>query len=204
MVPDQDLQFTSIFWRKFCALPGATVSLSSGSHFESISQKGTEMETALCCLVSQNPASCSRQLLWVESAHNTLTTSATGLSRFQWVYGFQLLSFPPSADHYSLVANCHCSQALLYQVSQKVWHPTKDLSIRVESNKMTPKLRSVPLPKAHQPCSSETEIPQIYAHSTHFLRLQDQTCPWKSPSSSHSASSTFSPCERRTSLPCLA
>ncbi|KAF7640716.1 hypothetical protein LDENG_00020350 [Lucifuga dentata] len=48
-----------------------------------------EMETALRSVASQDPASWSSQLLWVEFTHNTLPSSATGLSPFQCAYGFQ-------------------------------------------------------------------------------------------------------------------
>jgi len=57
------------------ALIGATVSLSSGYHPQSNGQTqrlNQELETCLRCLVSQNPASWSRRLMWVEFAHNSL------------------------------------------------------------------------------------------------------------------------------------
>ena len=53
-----------------------------------------EMETALRCMASKHPATWSTQLLWFEHTHNTLTSSATGLSPFQCAYGFQPPLFP--------------------------------------------------------------------------------------------------------------
>lgn len=50
-----------------------------------------EMETALRCIVSKQTLSWSKQLLCVEYAHNTLNSSATRLSPFQYAYGFQPL-----------------------------------------------------------------------------------------------------------------
>ena len=54
VVSDWGPQFTSVFWKEFCALLGATVSLSSGFHPQSNGQTermNQEMETALCCMV---------------------------------------------------------------------------------------------------------------------------------------------------------
>ena len=76
VVSDRGPQFTSAFWREFCRLMGASTSLSSGfppqsnGHSERMKQ---DMETALRCTASKQPATWSQQLLWVEYAHNTLT-----------------------------------------------------------------------------------------------------------------------------------
>uniref|UniRef100_A0A8D3E3V3 Gypsy retrotransposon integrase-like protein 1 n=1 Tax=Scophthalmus maximus TaxID=52904 RepID=A0A8D3E3V3_SCOMX len=81
VVSDRGPQFTSVFWREFCEQLGASVSLSSGFHPQSNGQmerKNQEMETALRCMTSRNPSSWSQLLPWVEYAHNTLTSSATG------------------------------------------------------------------------------------------------------------------------------
>ena len=96
VVSDRGPQFTSVFWREFCELIGATVSLTSGFHPQANGQterKNQEMETTLRCMVSNHPTAWSKQLLWVEYAHNTLISSATGLSPFQCAYSFQPLLF---------------------------------------------------------------------------------------------------------------
>ncbi|KAF7640703.1 hypothetical protein LDENG_00021870, partial [Lucifuga dentata] len=92
VVSDQGPQFSLVFWREFCTLVGATVSLTSGFHPQSngpTERMNQEMETALRCVASRDLSSWSLQLLWVEYAHNTLPSSATGLSPFQYAYGFQ-------------------------------------------------------------------------------------------------------------------
>jgi len=47
------------------------------------------METVLRCMASKHPSTWFKQLLWVEYARNTLTSSATGVSPFQCAHGLQ-------------------------------------------------------------------------------------------------------------------
>ncbi|KAI2667850.1 Transposon Tf2-9 polyprotein [Labeo rohita] len=116
VVSDRGPQFVSKFWREFCKLLGATVSLSSGFHPQSNGQTeraNQDLERTLRCLVSKNPSSWSQQLSMVEYAHNSLPVSSTGLSPFKGSIGYQLPIFPslesevavPSA--HAFVQRCH-------------------------------------------------------------------------------------------------
>lgn len=172
IVSDRGPQFVSCFWKEFCQLLGATVSLSSGYHPQSNGQTerlNQELETCLRCLVSQNQATWSDHLTWVEYAHNTLPSAATGLSPFQCANGYQPPLFPanekevtvPSA--HAMVRRCHriwagARRALLrssvrmkvaadkhrrpappYRPGQRVWLATKDLPLHVHSRKLAPR-----------------------------------------------------------------
>lgn len=97
IVSDWGPQFISRFWKEFCSLLGATVSLSSGFHPQTNGQSehlNQELETSLCITASQNPDTWSQKLVWVEFAHNTLPSASTGLSPFHIVHGHQPSLFP--------------------------------------------------------------------------------------------------------------
>jgi hypothetical protein len=100
----------------FCTLIGLLASLSSGFHPQSNGQSARanqDLETTIRCLVSTNPTTWSRQLVWVEYTRNTLPCSATGLSRFECSMVYQPPLFPeqevhiPSAQMF--VLHCRCT-----------------------------------------------------------------------------------------------
>ncbi|KAI3376751.1 hypothetical protein L3Q82_000348 [Scortum barcoo] len=142
------------------------ITLESNGQTERMNQ---ELETCLRCLVAQNQTTWSQHLTWIEYAHNTLPTAATGLSPFHVVHGYQPPVFSaceqevtvPSA--HALVRRSHKiweaardmlqkGQARMkaaadrgrrpapaYQPGQKVWLSTKDLPLHVHSRKLAPR-----------------------------------------------------------------
>ncbi len=172
VVSDRGPQFVSKFWREFCRLLGASVSLSSGFHPQSNGQTewaNQDLERVLRCLVTQNPASWSQHLSWVEYAHNSLPVSSTGLSPFECSLGYQPPIFPslesevavPSAHAFvqkcrhtwrraretllrarartNAQADRHRSKPSVYVVGQKVWLSSKNIPLRSVCNKLAPK-----------------------------------------------------------------
>ncbi|KAL6468355.1 hypothetical protein MHYP_G00240320 [Metynnis hypsauchen] len=97
LVSDRGPQFASRFWKAFCQLMGASVSLSSGFHPESNSQTervNQDLARTLRCLTSANPSSWAEHLPWAEYAHNTLRHSSLGMSPFECQFGFPPPMFP--------------------------------------------------------------------------------------------------------------
>ncbi|KAI3360345.1 hypothetical protein L3Q82_014662, partial [Scortum barcoo] len=121
-------QFISVFGKEFSHLLGATVSLSSGYHPESNGQTerlNQELETCLRCLVAQNQTTWSNHLTWVEYAQNALPTTATGLSPFHVVYGYQPPLFPANEKEVT-VPSAHA----MVKRCQKVWAVAQQMLLR--------------------------------------------------------------------------
>lgn len=101
---DQWPQFLTQFWRAFSNLYGPTVSL-----FPATIHKGTDWEaqsglkTGIHCLTSLYPSSCSKLLIWVEYAHNTLPCKFTHTTPFQFVNGFYAPLFPALEKYVSVL-----------------------------------------------------------------------------------------------------
>lgn len=172
IVSDRGPQFTSRVWKAFCETLGTSVSLSSGYHPESNGQTeraNQDLGTALRCVTSRNPSTWSSYLPWVEYAHNSLVSSATGMSPFMVSLGFQPPLFPeqeldlavPSVQAHlkrcqgvwraargalkrtattnKRMADRHRRSAPVYLPGQKVWLSSRDLPLKVESKKLAPK-----------------------------------------------------------------
>ena len=161
----------SCVWKAFCSSLGAKVSLSSGYHPQTNGQTerlNQELEAAIRCVTTQDPSTWSQQLPWIEYAHNSLTSAATGLSPFESSLGYQPTLFPelegdlevPSVQHHlqqaqrtwvtvlealqrtanenRRQADRHRSPAPQYIPGQMVWLSTKDGPLKASTKKLSP------------------------------------------------------------------
>uniref|UniRef100_A0A8C1U5W3 Gypsy retrotransposon integrase-like protein 1 n=1 Tax=Cyprinus carpio TaxID=7962 RepID=A0A8C1U5W3_CYPCA len=172
IVSDRGPQFASQFWREFCRQIGASASLSSGFHPQTNGQAERANQSVgriLRSLAFKNPASWSEQLPWAEYAHNSLPSSATGLSPFQGCLGYQPPLFSsqdsdscvPSVQAYikrcrrtwkrvrsalcrsrtrmCVAANKRRVKSPRYHFGQRVWLSTHNLPLQSISRKLAPR-----------------------------------------------------------------
>lgn len=181
VVSDRGPQFSSVFWREFCSLLGATASLSSGFHPQSNGQTermNQELETALRCMASHNPSSWSSQLLWVEYAHNSLLCSATGLSPFQCVYGYQ----PPLFPAHEKEISCPSVQAFIRRC-RRTWLQARSTLLRsVGRYTAAANRRRTPAPtyQAGQQVWLSTLTERWYQSSSGLSRCRGSSVQWQS------------------------
>ncbi|XP_042611650.1 uncharacterized protein LOC122144638 [Cyprinus carpio] len=121
-------------------------------------------------MAANNPSSWSLFIMWAEYMHNTLRSSATGMSPFECQFGYTPPLFPEqevevavlsaqqfvklcrhawkkallkllkASQQYQHQANCRHRPAPTLLLGQRVWLSTKNIPFRVESRKLFQRL----------------------------------------------------------------
>ena len=172
IVSDRGPQFVSRTWKAFCRGLGVTASLTSGYHPQSnglAERTNQSVEAALRCVSADHPKSWSQHLSWVEYALNSMSCSASGLSPFECVFGFQPPLFPEQeidVGVQSVQANMRrcrriwkCARRALfsarerarrsadrrrvpaptYRPGDRVWLRSRDIKLPVKNKKFAPR-----------------------------------------------------------------
>lgn len=124
IVSERRPQFASQVWREFCSELRGQLSLSSGFHSQTTGQVESTNQN-LEAVDSSKQTMWSDQLAWVEYAHNSSTSTATGVSPFEVSLDYQppLLSIMegelvvPSVQHH--MRSC-----------QQAWRATRSALLR--------------------------------------------------------------------------
>ncbi len=191
VVSDWGPQFISKFWREFCRLLGASVSLSLGFHPQSIGQTeraNQELEWVFGLSETRPLGVCNFHGL---STHIPLPVSATGLSLFECSLGYQPPIFQslktkvavPSTPFCPKVlphlekgqrdslqvrsrtkaqADCHWFEPPVYVLGQKVWLSSRNIPLRTVCNKLAPKFGPFTVTKIISPVAVRLKLPPAY------------------------------------------
>ncbi|KAI3360355.1 hypothetical protein L3Q82_014659, partial [Scortum barcoo] len=102
-----------------------------------------DLETALRCITAANPSSWSSYLPWVEFSHNSLVSSATGLSPFEAPLGYRPPLFPRQERELAVPSIQHHLQRC-----KAMWQRTRAaLEVTAQRNRQTADKHRSPAPQ---------------------------------------------------------